>query len=419
LTEFTARTDRQLVRTAHRSRRHVLLSLTAPAARKRKQARQPVNVAFVIDRSGSMAGVPMLLARQAVMQALNGLQPRDRFSVVTYDDQIETVVSSRTATPKAKETAQVRLAEVDARGSTDLHGGWKAGAAQLTANLARDGVNRCLLLTDGLANVGVTDAQQLAAFAADLRASGVTTTTFGMGNQFDEVLLQALADAGGGHYYYIGHPDQIGDFMTSELGELLETVAREVVVDVKHNPLLEIEPLSPVVAAAAAPGELRLLLGDLVAGQRVELVLRLRFPTVPAGNHTNAFFTIGDRDGVLKADGATLAWTHAEDADVDAQPRDADVDRAVARLYAARARAEAVRLNRVGDYAGARHALGGVAMRVASYAGTDAELGGLVAELRDEELRFSTSMREEERKMRHFSSQSIQRSRDPRGGAQH
>ena len=310
----------------------------------------------------------MLLARQAVMQALNGLQPRDRFSVVTYDDQIETVVSSRTATPKAKETAHVRLAEVDARGSTDLHGGWKAGAAQLTANLTKDGVNRCLLLTDGLANVGVTDAQQLAAFAADLRASGVTTTTFGMGDHFDEVLLQAIADAGGGHYYYIGHPDQIGDFMTSELGELLETVAREVVVDVKHNPLLEIEPLSPVVAAAAVPGELRLLLG----GPRRRPARGARpappLPTVPAGNHTNAFFTICDRDGVLKADGATLAWTHADDADVDAQPRDADVDRAVARLYAARARAEAVRLNRVGDYTGARHALGGVAMRVASYA---------------------------------------------------
>src|SRR6476659_2253249 len=114
LTEFTARTDRQLVRTTHHSRRHVLLSLTAPAARTRRKARTPVNVAFVIDRSGSMAGVPMLLARQAVMQALNGLQPRDRFSVVTYDDHVETVVTSRTATPKAKETAQVRLAEVDA-----------------------------------------------------------------------------------------------------------------------------------------------------------------------------------------------------------------------------------------------------------------------------------------------------------------
>ncbi len=202
------------------------------------------------------------------------------------------------------------------------------------------------------------------------------------------MLLQAIADAGGGHYYYIGHPDQIGDFMTSELGELLETVAREVVVDVKHNPLLEIEPLSPVVAAAAVPGELRLLLGDLVAGQRVELVLRLRFPAVEAGNHTNAFFTIGDRDGVLKADGATLAWTHAEDADVDAQPRDADVDRAVARLYAARARAEAVRLNRVGDYAGARHALSGVAMRVAQLRGHGCGARrDLVAELRDEEVR--------------------------------
>ena len=419
MTEFTARTDKPLVRTTHRSRRHVLLSLTAPAARRRRKARPPVNVAFVIDRSGSMAGMPMLLARQAVMQALNGLQPRDRFSVVAYDDQVETVISSRTATPKAKEEAKLRLAEVDSRGTTDLHSGWQRGGELLKANLAKEGVNRCLLLTDGLANVGVTDVGELAAFAADLRASGVGTTTFGMGDSFDAELLQAVADAGGGHYYYIGHPDQISDFMTSELGELLETLAREVVVDVKHNPLLEIEPLSPVVLAAAVPGELRLLLGDLVAGQRVEVALRLRFPAVEAGMHTNAFFTIGDRDGVLKADGATLAWMHATDAEVDAAPRDPEVDRVVARLYAARARAEAVRLNRLGDYTDARRALRGVARRIAGYAGADPELGGLVAELKAEEQQFATGRPERMLRETHFASQNVMRSRDPRGSARH
>jgi len=207
------------------------------------------------------------------------------------------------------------------------------------------------------------------------------------------------------------------DAMTSELGELLETVAREVVVDVKHHPALELRALSPVVDSAAVPGELRLLIGELVAGQHVELIIEVRFPQAPAGLATTAFFTIVDRDGVLKADGCTLAWQHAERADVDAQPRDRDVDRAVARIYAARARQEAVHLNRIGEYTDARHALRGVARRIRHYAGADTELNDLAGQLIAEETAFGAQMSELDRKNAHFSSANIQRSRDPDGHA--
>jgi Mg-chelatase subunit ChlD len=418
VTTFTARTDRHLVRTNGRSRRHVLLSLTAPKPRRKAAKRPAVSVAFVLDRSGSMGGAKIGLAKYAVERALQGLTPRDRFSVITYDDQVETTVSSRTATPKAKEQALLRLQTVDARGSTDLHGGWTAGADQVRAHLAKDGVNRCLLLTDGLANVGLIQPPALTAFARDLRASGVTTSTFGVGADFDERLLSAIADAGGGHFYFIGQAAHIVDAMTSELGELLETVAREVVIDVKHHPALEVRPLSPVVDAASAPGELRVLIGVLVAGQKVELVVEVRFPKADVGIATTAFFTIGDRDGALKTDGCTLAWLHAEGADVDAQPRDRDVDRAVARLYAARARMEAVHFNRLGDYTDARRALRGVARRIRGYAGSDAELRELAGQLVAEERAFSAPMDELDRKSAHFSSANLQRSRDPGGHAQ-
>jgi hypothetical protein len=206
--------------------------------------------------------------------------------------------------------------------------------------------------------------------------------------------------------------------MTSELGELLDTVAREVTVEVKHAPELEVEPLSPVAGGIGAPGVLRLLIGDLVVGQQLELVLRVRFPDMPEGAHTTAFFTIGDRDGVLKADGCTLAWTHASHAANDDQPRDRQVDRAVARIFAARARTEAVRLNRLGEFDAARHALRGVARRVEGYAGTDAELREVVAELRLEERSVSAPMLELDRKRRHFASANLQRSRGVQGEAQ-
>jgi Ca-activated chloride channel family protein len=293
---------------------------------------------------------------------------------------------------------------VDARGSTDLHGGWTAGADGIKAHLSADGVNRCLLLTDGLANRGVTDPTALAAYAADLRASSIGTSTFGVGADFDETLLTAIADAGGGHFYFVERPEQIPDYMTSELGELLDTVAREVAIEVKHAPELEVEPFSRVAAAVGIPGIQRLLIGDLVVGQQVEVVLRVRFPDVPEGAHTTAFFTIGDRDGVLKADGCTLAWTHDSHAANDAQPRDRDVDRAVATIHAARARTEAVRLNRIGEYRGARHALRGVAQRIDSYAGSDAALQELSASLVAEEAAFSAAMPELDRKRAYYRS---------------
>ena len=132
---------------------------------------------------------------------------------------------------------------------------------------------------------------------------------------------------------------------------------------------------------------MKLGIGDLVVGQKVELVLRVRFPQVAEGAQTTAFFTIADRDGVLKADGCTLTWEHASHAANDDQPRDRDVDRAVARIHAARARLEAVQLNRQGEYDHARQALRGVARRIGEYAGDDAALNDLAGSLVAEEYR--------------------------------
>ncbi len=275
----------------------------------------------------------------------------------------------------------------------------------------------CLLLTDGLANQGVIDPNTLAQVAKDLRASGIGTSTFGVGADFNEVLLTAIADAGGGHFYFIEHPQQIPDFITGELGELLEVVARNVTVDVTHHPALEVEPLSPVAGVAAGPGVLKLGIGDLVVGQKVEIVLRVRFPQVDEGAQTTAFFTIADRDGVLKADGCTLSWEHASHAANDDQPRDRDVDRAVARIHAARARLEAVQLNRQGEFDHARQALRGVARRIGQYAGEDAALNELASSLVAEEVVMAAPMMEMDRKSAYFRSANVQRSRDVEGKA--
>ena len=349
-----ARSDRRFIRSGHRSERFVLVELEAPASTK-KPERDRVNVAFVLDRSGSMAGEKIELAKQAIEFAVGRLLPMDRFSVVCYDDRIDVVVEGTHASMEAKSNGLQQLRSVQARGSTDLGGGWLRGAEQVALELAERGINRVLLLTDGLANQGITDPAELASHAAELRARGVTTTAFGVGNDFDEALLQVMADAGGGHFYYIENAGQIQDHIASEVGELLEVVARDAVVEITAAEGLEIGMLSPYRIEHRGDRH-SLLLGDLVVGQQFEVVLRVRFEYGPIGQEIGLLVAASDTDGVLVGAGAApigLGWEYADDATNDRQPRDRTVDRIVARLFAARARQEAIALNKRGEFADA------------------------------------------------------------------
>ncbi len=261
------------------------------------------------------------------------------------------------------------------------------------------GINRCLLLTDGLANVGITDSDELARHAGELRARGVSTSTFGVGNDFDERLLQSLADAGGGHFYYIADAPQIADAITSEVGETLEVVARDVVLDVTARDDIRIEPISPYPASGHG-NRTTIALGDLASEQAVEVVLRLSFPYGDLGRETGAIVAVTDRDGTFAAGGlgetepVRLTWSYADHDANDRQSRDRDVDRAVARLFAARARQDAVQRNRGGDFVHARAALTATAQRIRSYAGDDEVMRSLVDALEGEAPMFSRTMAE-------------------------
>lgn len=413
-----ARSDRRLVRSGHRSERFVLVELEAPASTK-KPERDQVNIAFVLDRSGSMSGQKIELAKRAIEVAVGRLLPMDRFSIVCYDDQVDVVVEGTRASAEAKSNGLKQLRSIAARGSTDLGGGWLRGAEQVALQLAEPGVNRVLLLTDGLANQGITDPGELASHAAELRARGVTTTTFGVGDDFDEALLQAMADAGGGHFYYIENADQIQDHIASEVGELLEVVVRGAVVEITAAEGLEIDTLSPYRIEHRGDRH-TVLLGDLVAEQQLEIVLRVRFGYGPIGQEIGLLVAVQDPDGVLVTAGAApigLGWEYADDATNDRQPRDRVVDRIVARLFAARARQQAVALNKRGEFAGAVRDLRRVADRIASYAGSDPELRGLVDALHAEESDWSKMQQPAFLKVAFASSSYALRSREVSGQA--
>jgi Ca-activated chloride channel family protein len=317
------------------------------------------------------------------MQAIRLLQPADRFALVIYDNEIDVLAESTHATPDAKRRAFERLAQVGARGSTDLGGGWLTGAEQIRGTLEGQAIGRCLLLTDGLANQGITDRGELIRGAGALRENGVSTSTFGVGEDFDERLLRGMAEASAGNFYFIETPEQIPDLLASELGETLEIVARDAVLEVTLGPGMSAEPLNRYRSELDA-NRLRVHLGHLVSNQEMEVVVKLGFTKGTEGQERRAEFTVGDPAGTVTAVPAELRWTYADHEANDGQPRDRDVDVAVATLYAGRARDEALDRNREGDRDGARRVLRATARRIRSYAGSERRLLAIAERLETE-----------------------------------
>jgi Ca-activated chloride channel family protein len=386
---LSVKSDRTLIRAQASSARYLLVRVDAPVAESRRE-RLPVNVALVLDRSGSMAGEGKFpLARQAVEQALRMLRPDDRFALVVYDGEIDVVARSTPATPEAKRHALAALDAIEPRGSTNLFGGWMRGCEQVADHLSDDRVSRVLLLTDGLANQGERDPGALAHHAAELRRRGIATSTFGVGDDFDERLLRDMAHEGGGNFWFISAPAQIPDLLTSELGEALEVTVRRAVLTVQLPRGATAEPLNRF-RCTHAPGdrELRIELGDLSSGQEVVAVVKVQLPRGEVGDRAQVRVAVGPDDALAPLAESSLSWTYASHAENDRQPRDVEVDREVAKLYAARARAEATEANRDGDFTHARRVLERTAHRIREYAGHDAELGALASALVQEDVQM-------------------------------
>ena len=412
---LTIRPDRSLIRSSDRSVRYALVTVQAPV-KARTTERLPIDVAFVLDRSGSMGGQKIVLAREAVLQGIGMLRPDDRFTVVAYDNEIDVVMPLGAATGTARAAAEALVRAIEARGSTDLGGGWLRGCHEMATHQQAGRAARCLLMSDGQANQGITDPEELARHAAALRERGIVTSTFGVGDDFDELLMSGMSRAGGGNNYFMASGAQVADLLTSELGEGLETVARGVTLSLTVPRGVDAEVLSDF---PAEPGDedVRVALGDLVSGQELSIVVRLAFPTGAEGGTVSAGAALDDGDHVLAAPMAGVSWTWASHAENDAQRRDREVDIAVATIYAARARRDAVDMNRRGQFAQAGRLLEAVARKIESYATGCSPLLEIATRLRREAHHYRHEMSARARKDSYYASMSALRARSSSGKA--
>ncbi|MCI0571101.1 MAG: VWA domain-containing protein, partial [Myxococcaceae bacterium] len=208
----------------------VLVRITPPEL-ERKGERLPLNLALVIDRSGSMAGEKLAFAQQAARHAVGLLEGRDRLSLVVFDDEVETLVVGGTASEQKALLAAIE--GIDTRGSTALHAGWHQGSRHVAAGRAPGQLDRVILLSDGQANRGETNPDAIAAHVRRMAVEGVSTTTMGEGLDYNEDLLEAMARAGDGDYHFIESPAQLPDIFAAELHGLMATFGRAVSLGVE------------------------------------------------------------------------------------------------------------------------------------------------------------------------------------------
>ncbi|NLE99962.1 MAG: VWA domain-containing protein [Anaerolineales bacterium] len=263
--------------------RHLAITIQTPPEVPPEEAaptasgRQPITFTAVLDVSGSMRGQKIESAKEAVRQAVLRLHEGDVFALVTFSSQVRTVLEPTVVTRRLRDQVGEALQQVVASGSTALCGGLEAGTAATVAH-TRD-TNLILLLSDGQANEGETDLEQIGRRAWQAQERKIITSTLGVGTDYNEALMVEIATQGGGRFYHVLHAHQIVPYVAGELGEASALAAREATLRLTLPPGTGLYPLS----AAYRVTEAGVSLGDVPVDTELEVILRLLLPAQSAG----------------------------------------------------------------------------------------------------------------------------------------
>jgi Ca-activated chloride channel homolog len=387
-----------------------LLRLTgrAPAAGNRT----PLNLSLVLDRSGSMSGGKLAAARGAAQALVRRLFPEDVVSVVAYDDSVATVALPGTG---AEQTGlQEAIAAIETGGMTNLSGGWLRGRDLVSTRLLPGGVNRVILMTDGQANQGITDPAQLVGLCQEASRRSISTTTIGFGQDFNEHLLRAMADAGSGQTYYIERTDQAGAVFQEELAGLLTLSAQNVAVAIRPVGASGFTCIHHSYPQSGMQDGLRVELGDLYAREPRKLLMEFVAPGGVSGEELEIALVRVVADVLTEAGGVqhqevTLSVRTSLDPAGRSEP---EVRREMLLQDAARAREDALDAERRGDLHAAEQRLRRTAARLQSELPADEVAAGEADDLMLMAERCAAgSVSDQDRKYMHQRAYDVSRSK--------
>jgi len=257
------------------------ISLDAPLAPANTQ-RPAVNIALVLDRSGSMNGTKIEQAKAAAQEALNRLGLQDIFSLVTYNNTIQTIVPAQQ--PRHKNEISNTIRQIHAGGNTALFGGVSQGAAEIRKNIENDYVHRIVLLSDGLANVGPSTPEDLARLGAALIKENISVTTVGVGVDYNEDLMARLSQKSDGNTYFVESGYDLPAIFTAELGDVLNVVAKKVKVIITLEE--DVTPVNIIGREGRINGNrITLSMNQLYGGQEKYALVEVKLPASTPGSN--------------------------------------------------------------------------------------------------------------------------------------
>ncbi len=241
--------------------------------------RPPVNLAVVIDRSASMSGDRMEKAKQAALMVVDRLQNDDTISVVTFDSIAEVIVPAQRA--DERDHIRSRIAALQPRGSTALYAGMRTGIDEVAKYLDHNRVNRIILLSDGQANIGPSSPSELGTLGTAAAEQGVTVTTIGLGNGYNEDLMVQLARMSDGNHAFAQTADDLTRIFAGELGDIMSAIASdvEVIIDFGDG----VKPVRSLDREAKLQGSRATVnLSQLYARQQKYVLFEVQVPATAA-----------------------------------------------------------------------------------------------------------------------------------------
>jgi Ca-activated chloride channel homolog len=243
--------------------------------------RVPVNLCIVLDRSGSMTGDKIRRAREAALMVVDMLEKDDIFSLVAYESSVRTLVPATRLYKKGK--IRKKIYEIEAGGSTALFGGVSKGIKEVRKNLSKRRVNRVILLSDGLANVGPSSPYELGRLGQSAGKEGIAITTIGLGLGYNEDLMTQLAMSSDGNHSFAENSDDLASIFENELGDVLSVVAQDVEIIIRCPE--GIRPIRVLDREASIRGQkVTIFLNQLYSRQEKYVLLEVEVPSGKPGS---------------------------------------------------------------------------------------------------------------------------------------